>query len=39
MKYAYIKTLLRFGVQLTATDVLQVDGLLTEGFPRYLILK
>lgn len=28
MKYAYIKTLFHFGVQLTATDVLRVDGCL-----------
>lgn len=28
MKDAYIKTLLHFGVQLTATDVLRVDGCL-----------
>lgn len=28
MKYAYIKTLFQFDVQLTATDVLQVDGYL-----------
>lgn len=28
MKYVYIKTLLRFGVQLTATDALRVGGYL-----------
>lgn len=28
MKYVYIKTRLHFGVRLTATDVLRVDGYL-----------